>query len=175
MIRGILVVGLAALAQLAVADPEEPYIGLAYGEVSLHQFGQQTTQRPGMAMARFGDDLSPFFGVEAHLAIGANSASITNGTSTDSYRLYSLMSAFAKPQFKFHSFSVYGLAGLSQWRTRLDQPGLAHIWHTDHSGAFGGGVQVPFTTTGHWVFDASYVRLKSSESYAVAGVNYRFP
>ncbi len=170
-----LVLSVVAVARLAVADPEEPYIGLAYGEIGLHQFGQQTTQRPGMVLARFGDDLSPLFGVEAHLAMGANSATVSSGGVSESYRLYSLVSAFAKPQIKFHSFSIYGLAGLAQWRTRLNEPGLAHIWSTDHSGAFGAGVQVPFTTSGKWVFDASYVRLHSSASYAIAGVNYRFP
>ncbi len=165
---------LLSLIPAVQADPEEPYLGLGYGVINDHQFGQQTTQRMGLVMARFGDDLSPYYGVEAHVATGADNAKISAGGLSESLHLYSMANFFFKPQIKFHSFSLYGLAGVGMWRTALTGPNL-RLWNTDHGGAFGAGIRLPFTTSGRWVFDASYVQMKNSQGYAVAGVDFRFP
>ncbi|NNM51112.1 MAG: outer membrane beta-barrel protein [Pseudomonadales bacterium] len=173
------VMGLAVCAALVAADvyadPEQPYVGLNYGLMTDHTYsGNSSGQRMGVVVARFGDDLNEYFGVEAHLATGGSDAKLTNGVVNESLHLYSMESAFAKPQIQIDSFSLYGLLGLSAWRTALTGTMINKTWQSDHSAAVGAGVRVPMTSSGKWLFDATYVHLKNSQSYAMAGVDYRF-
>ncbi len=173
------IVGLAICATMLAAnvyaDPEQPYVGLNYGLMTDHTYSSNgNNQRMGEVVARFGDDLNEYFGVEAHLATGASDAKLSNGVTNESLHLYSMESAFAKPQIQVESFSLYGLLGVSVWRTALTGATINKTWSSDHGAALGAGVRVPLTTSGQWLFDATYVHLKNSQSYAMAGVDYRF-
>ncbi len=161
--------GLPAHAQ----DIEKPFIGLDYSQRTYENSSNTVTdvKIPAVRL-RAGSEISPWLGVEAHLAVGAGSDDGTIGGAPYTLRSPLTYGVFLRPQLTLGPIVLYGLGGYSYAQFKYSSTITPTPTDSLNDFSFGGGLQVDLGQ--HWGLNADYVRYVQGFDAISGGVLYHF-
>ncbi len=154
---------------------EKPFVGLDYSQRTYENDSNNVddTTIPAVRL-RAGTELDKYFGIEAHLAIGAgNDTGTINGSSTYKIESPITYAAFLRPQVKLGPVTLYALGGYAYVEFEYSSTGTTGKPIDSTSDfAFGAGAQLDLGK--HLGLNVDFVQYVEGFSGVSGGLMYRF-
>ena len=167
---------IAALSSPLVLAVEKPYIGIDY-QLGTLEFNNNIESEPQSIRLRAGTEINPYFSMEAHIAVSAQSDTIAfNGVSYDT-KINSLYGVFLHPQMRFADIvTAYALIGGSYLDKTVETQNptitAAQTSGFERSFAYGAGLDVNLRK--NIGLNIDYTKYSSDYSTVSAGLKLSF-